>query len=180
MKALGWIAGVVTLVAAGVYTAVSLARWEWNRALFFGMVFVAAELGLVAAALLRKLTIAVRELERGGRGTPSPATLDAIRRGREGHDRFPWLRIDPMESISRTNVFVTLVVGGGVLVSAAAWLIDRLASRTVDPVRESRLGRELSTIEYRDGLVVDAVEALARPRPHRDDPRVHSFLGGGR
>jgi hypothetical protein len=94
--------------------------------------------------------------------------------------RFAWLRVDPTDVVGRTNVFVTLLVGGGILLSGGAWLIDRLASNTVDPRREQRLGRELDAIAYRPGLLVDEVDALARPSLDRDDPRVRSFLGPDR
>ena len=55
MKSIAWLAAVLTLVAAFVYTAVSLARWEWNRALFFAILFVAVEVGLASALVLRRL-----------------------------------------------------------------------------------------------------------------------------
>ena len=80
------------------------------------------------------------------------------------------------EITSRTNVFVTLLVGGGVLLSAGAWLIDKVATRTVDPRREALLGRQLDAIAYRPGLVVDEVNALARPHLQRDDPQLDTFL----
>ena len=40
MKAIAWLAGIGTLVAGTVYMVVSLNRWEWNRALFFGLIVV--------------------------------------------------------------------------------------------------------------------------------------------
>ena len=82
----------------------------------------------------------------------------------------------PEDVVGRTNVFITMVVGGGVLLSGGAWVIDKLASRTVDPSREARLGSELDAIAYRPGLVVDDETALARPRPHRQDRRLATLL----
>lgn len=69
-----------------------------------------------------------------------------------------------------------MVVGGGVLLSGGAWVIDKLASHSVDPSREARLGSELDAIAYRPGLVVDDETALARSRPHREDRRLNKLL----
>ena len=52
MKGIAWAAAVVTLFVSGIYTVVSLARWEWSRAVFFAIVFVAAEVLIGAAAVL--------------------------------------------------------------------------------------------------------------------------------
>lgn len=176
MKAIAWLGGLTTLVVAGAYTTVSLARWEWNRALFFGLLFLAAEVGLAAALVLRRLARVERSLA-DLRPPPSASPAhDALRRTRGQADRFPWLRVDPAEAVTRTNVFITLVVGGGILLSGGAWVLDKVAARTVDPGRERDLGRELDAIAYRPGLLVDDVTALARPRPERDDPRVRAFL----
>jgi hypothetical protein len=177
VKSVAWLAAVVTLVAAGVYTTVSLARWEWNRALFFAILFVAVEVGLASALVLRRLarveSLVVDAPFDGG-------ARRALRDTRGEHVRFPWLRVDPTDVVGRTNVFITLLVGGGVILSGGAWLIDKLASNTVDPRLEQRLGRELDGIAYRPGLLVDEVDVLARPSLDRDDPRVRSFLGPDR
>ena len=184
MKLVAWAVAVATLVAAGVYTVVSLARWEWNRALFFGLVFVAAELALAAALILRRLgrIEALATDLATDRSTDRPAhrspARDALRDTRDDHVRFPWLRVDPADVVSRTNVFITLLVGGGLLLSGGAWLIDKVAARTVDPRREQRLGHDLDAIGYRPGLLVDEVDVLARPSLDRDDPRVRAFLEG--
>jgi hypothetical protein len=175
VRSLAWVFAVATLVAAGAYTIVSLARWEWNRALFFALVFVAAEVGLAAAMVLRRLARVERlvvdaaAVDGGGR--------KALRDTRDGQQRFAWLRVDPTDVVGRTSVFITLLVGGGVILSGGAWLIDKLAANTVDPRLEQRLGRELDGIAYRPGLLVDEVDVLARPSLDRDDPRVRSFLG---
>lgn len=178
MKAVAWIVAVATLVVAAAYTVVSLARWEWNRALFFALVFVAAEVGLAAAVVLRRLA-RVERLVVDAASTDGGARK-ALRDTRGAQERFAWLRVDPTDVVGRTNVFITLLVGGGILLSGGAWLIDKLASATVDPRLERRLGRELDAIAYRPGLLVDEVDVLARPSLDRDDPRVRSFLGPDR
>jgi hypothetical protein len=182
VKALAWTLGLAGLVAAGVYTGVSLVRWEWTRALFFAIVFVAAEVGLVGGLLLDKLDKLdpagrrrVGEERLGPTGTLPAAEI--LRTHRADGERFAWLRTDPADFMGRTNVFVTVMVGGGVLLSGGAWLIDKIASRTSDPLRDKRLGRELDRIAYRRGLVVDEVTALAHSELHREDERVISLLG---
>jgi hypothetical protein len=90
------------------------------------------------------------------------------------------MKVDPVDLTGRTNVFITLVVGGGVLLSGGAWVLDKLASSTVDPGREQRLGGDLDRIAYRPGLLVDEVDVLARPSLDQDDPRVRAFLGTDR
>lgn len=178
MRVVAWLVAAVTLVAAAVYTVVSLARWEWNRALFFALLFVAVEVGLAAAIVLRRLARVERLVVHAS--ADDGGARRALRDTRHEHVRFAWLRVDPADVVGRTNVFITFLVGGGVLVSAGAWLIDKVASNTVDPRLEQRLGRELDAIAYRPGLLVDEVDALARPSLDRDDPRVRSFLGPDR
>jgi hypothetical protein len=182
MRFVAWAVAVVTLLVAGVYTVVSLARWEWTRALFFAIVFVAAEVMLVAAAVFARLGRMEHDLSQLARAPSNPhlprqsTALHALRATRSEHDRFAWLRTDPHGVASRTNVFITLMVGGGVLLSGGAWLIDKIASRTVDPGREATLARQLDSIAYQRGLVVDDVNVLARSRPQRDDPGLDAFL----
>ena len=55
MKVIGWLAGIGTLLAGGLYMVVSLNRWEWNRALFFGLIVLIAEVGLATGLVLRRL-----------------------------------------------------------------------------------------------------------------------------
>jgi hypothetical protein len=190
MKAIAWLLGVAGLVAAGVYSGVSLVRWEWTRALFFAIVFVAAEIGLVAGLLLDKLDKLVAHDRHGARdragglalgGGEGGATMrpaaEILRTHRGDGVRFAWLRTDPAEFMGRTNVFVTVMVGGGVLLSAGAWALDKIASHTTEPRREARLGRDLDRIAYRRGLVVDEVTALARREPRREEPHTATLLG---
>ena len=51
-----WLAGIGTLLGGGVYMVVSLNRWEWNRALFFGLIVLIAEVGLATGLVLRRLS----------------------------------------------------------------------------------------------------------------------------
>ena len=109
MKVIAWLAGIGTLLAGGVYMIVSLNRWEWNRALFFGLIVLIAEVGLATGLVLRRLARA-RVPPRSGRRPRGRASI--LRETRPpSPDRFAWLQ----ESIaSRLNVFITFLVGGGV------------------------------------------------------------------
>lgn len=167
MKAVGWLAGLATLLGALGYMIVSLNRWEWNRALFFGLIVLIAEVGLAAALILRRL----------GQSRPSahdvdPTTVAALQDTRPRRpDRFAWL--EP----TRMSVFITFLVGGGVLVSAIAWLVDRIAGSTTTPAGEVRLARQLGAISYpRGGLLVDDVTVLAQAVPGCDDAQLRALL----
>ena len=168
IKLLAWLAGIGTLLGALVYMVVSLNRWEWNRALFFGLIVLIAEVGLATGLILRKLTRVDR----------APSTqkemLAAIRQSRpEPPDRFAWLK----ETTRGTGVFITFVVAGGLIISVIGWLIDRLASTTSTALAEERLAGDLQSIAYPDGgLVVDDVTVLAQEVPGADDAQLRKLL----
>jgi hypothetical protein len=169
VKTIAWLAGIGTLVAGAAYMIVSLNRWEWNRALFFGLIVLIAEVGLGTGLVLRKL--GHLSVDR----SYDPDTLQALRETRgPSPDRFAWLK---ESADGRTNVFITFLVGGGVLLSAVAWVVDRLASKTSTPVGEERLAAQLGAISYpRGGLVVDDVTVLAQDVPGADDAQIRKLL----
>ena len=134
---------------------VSLNRWEWNRALFFGLIVVIAEIGLATGLVLRRLTR--MEYSR----TADRAVSDVLRDTRPpAPDRFAWLK----RSVEQNNVFITFLVGGGVLISGVAWVVDRVASKTSTPVGEQRL----RTCAHPDQL---SARRLAPRRHHRPRAR---------
>jgi hypothetical protein len=169
IKLLAWLAGIGTLLGALVYMVVSLNRWEWNRALFFGLIVLIAEVGLATGLVLRRLT----------RMDRAPSTqkemLAAIRESRpEPPDRFAWLK---ESTRGGTNVFITFVVAGGLIISLIGWLIDRLASTTSSALAEERLAGDLQSIAYPEGgLVVDDVTVLAQEVPGADDAQLRKLL----
>lgn len=168
MKVVAWLVGVATLVMALVYTGLSLYRWEWNRALFFAVVALGAEVILASAVILRKLTSLRSEL-----GEVSN-TRRLLRDNRPPHPkRFQWLE----ESVKRTNVFITFMVGGGLLLSGAAWVLDRVASASSGAGVEKGLAEDLQRITYpAGGLLPDEVTALAQSVPGVDDEYLRSLL----
>ncbi|MDQ3680930.1 MAG: hypothetical protein M3378_10405 [Actinomycetota bacterium] len=168
MKVIAWLAGLGTLLASGAYMVVSLNRWEWNRALFFGLILLMAEVGLGVALVLRRLA----RLE--GRGAMDPAVAEILRETRSvSPNRFEWLK-EPGRDL---NVFITFLVGGGMIISAVAWVVDRVASKTATAEAEHRLARQLAPISHpRGGLVVDDVTVLAQEVPGADDAQIRKLL----
>jgi hypothetical protein len=157
----GWLAGVATLLTAAVYMVVSLNRWEWNRALFFGLIILIAEVALATALVLRKLDRVLHGHD------VDPDVEHILRASRPSSpDRFAWLR----ESQNRTNVFITFLVGGGIVLSGMAWVVDKIAAQTATPHGEAKLARALGPIAYPSGgLVVDEATLLAQDTPGEED-----------
>ena len=169
MKMIAWLAGIGTLLAGGVYMVVSLNRWEWNRALFFGLIVLIAEVALATGLVLRRLT----RLEYRSRVDPSVANV--LRETRPpSPDRFAWLRDS---ATKQTNVFITFLVGGGVILSGIAWMVDRIASNTSSPAGEQKLARQISRISYPSGgLLLDDVTVLAQEVPGANDEQIRQLL----
>lgn len=91
MKKIAWLTAAATLVVAGAYSVVSLGRWEWTRALYFGLVFLAAEVALSTGLILRRLGPTPRRSARD----VDPQTLAILRANRPPRpNRFDWL--DPV------------------------------------------------------------------------------------
>lgn len=167
MKVIAWLTGLATLLSALGYMVVSLNRWQWNRTLFFGLIVVAAEIGLATGLILQRL----HQIQSPTRRV-DPRVMATLQETRPPlPNRFAWLAPD------RTNVFITFLIGGGVVVSALAWLVDRIAARTTTPAGEERLARELGAISYpTGGLLVDDVTVLAQAVPGCDEPQLHTLL----
>jgi hypothetical protein len=168
MKIIAWLAGIATLIGAGAYMIVSLNRWEWNRALFFGLIVVIAEIALATGLVLRRLS----HLQR--RAHVDPEIAEIFRKTRPpSPDRFVWLQ----KSSGKLSVFITFVVGGGLILSGIAWVVDRVAARTSTPAGEERLAALLGPISYpRGGLLVDDITVLAQDVPGADDAQIHKLL----
>jgi len=171
VRKLAWVFGIVVLVGSAYLAALYLSRWEWTRALWTTMVFVAAEVALAAALILRKLS---QIAEGEGRLAPDPDVLGRIRETRPEHARFAWLR----DSVTQTNVFITLLLGGGVILSGLAWVVDRVAGSTTTPSRERALAQSLGAIAFPSGgLVADEATLLAQDLPACDDPDLRLLVG---
>ena len=156
--------GAAMLVATGLYFFVYLWRWEWNRALIAGVLFVATEVAMATATILDRLHSLGNRL-----GAADPAVLARIKEtAPPPHDHFEWLspRSDQL------GVFVPVLIGMGVVASGLAWLVERLARATAGPVRERGLAARLGPLAWpADGLVPDEADdplaVLQGPLPHQ-------------
>ena len=171
MRKLAWVAGVITCLGCGAYVFVYLYRWEWHRALIMGVFLLSAEVAVATALVLRRLRSVPTAA--GGREL-DPEVLERIRQGAPHRQHFAWL--DPRSG--STNVFITMVVGGGIIISAGAWVIDRFASRTAGRQLEGDLAMRLSDIAFpTEELVADQTELLTDEAPFEHDPDLQLLLG---
>ena len=154
--------GVTVLVATGLYFFVYLWRWEWNRALIAGILFVATEVAVASATVLNRLHRLGERLT-----SPDPAVLARIRESAPPpRDHFEWLS----PKSGRMGVFVPVLIGMGVVASGLAWLVERLARATAGPALERGLAARLAPLAWpKDGLLPpredDALTLLERPGP---------------
>lgn len=160
--------GTTVLLTTGLYFFVYLWRWEWNRALIAGVLFVATEVAVAAVTVLNRLQRMEDRLQ-----SPDPAVLARIRESAPPRrDHFEWL--SPRSG--RMGVFVPVLIGMGVVASALAWLVERLAHATARPVLERGLASRLSALAWPAGGLVpgpgDDPDPLALlDRPVRRPPR---------
>jgi len=154
--------GGSVLVSTALYFFVYLWRWEWNRALIAGLLFVATEVAMATATVLNR----VRSL--GDRLTsPDPAVLARIQESAPPpRDHFEWL--SPRSG--RLGVFVPVLIGMGVVASGLAWLVERLARSTAGPALERGLAARLVPLAWpKAGLLPtqenDPLAILDRPAP---------------
>lgn len=148
-RRIGLAALLIVLVAAGWYVFVYLHRWEWNRALVSGIIFLAAEVALLGALVLDRLEKLGRRLARLDHGPNGERVLLRLREHAPTPARpFAWM--EPQQ----TNVFVPVLLGAGVVLSALAWVVDRVARLTAVPTMERGLARKLATLQPApDGLL---------------------------
>ncbi|MDQ3915307.1 MAG: hypothetical protein M3323_08270 [Actinomycetota bacterium] len=168
-KRLAYAVMTVVLTASGAYMFVYLYRWEWNRTLIAGLFFVAAEIGLVGAAILERL----KKMESRMSAAPAePPALAAIQEtAPEPKAGFKWLT--PTDGM---GVFVPVLMGAGFVVSGIAWLVERFAHATARPAMERGLAWRLVPLSLPEGgFVGGGVPALA-PRPSRTKTRVKHAL----
>lgn len=174
MKAAAWLVAAATLAGTGGYLITYLVRWEWHRALVVGLLFLAVEVAVATALSLRavhRATAAAAAQSRGG--DPAGAQiLEHIEATRPTRDHFAWLA--PRDG---TAVFIPVLLGAGVLVSAVAFVVERLAAGTVEPGMERGLARELGAVAFpQGGLVADDAELAAQELPFADDPELRVLL----
>lgn len=139
----------ITLAASGGYLFVYLYRWEWNRALISGVIFLAAEMAVIGWALNTKLTDLSHQMD-ANRAPRIAAHLDTARRDEPSH-AFDWLR----ESTTRTNVFIPILLSAGLVLSGLAWLVEKLGKATAGRSSDHRLATNLSRLAPPPGGFLD-------------------------
>ncbi|HEX5616594.1 MAG TPA: hypothetical protein VFZ83_15695 [Acidimicrobiia bacterium] len=152
-----------TVAATGWYFFAYLTRWEWNRAIISALIFLAAELALLGALVLDRIGRLRGEIAelRDRRDVPParatrPEILAHVRDAAPEPDRpFEWL--DP----DRTTVFIPVLLGAGVIVSALAWAVERLARFTAGASLERDLARRLSAVALPRSLLVTVDDSRA-------------------
>ncbi|HEX2056949.1 MAG TPA: hypothetical protein VHI71_01140 [Actinomycetota bacterium] len=168
-KRLAYAVMAVTLAASGTYVFVYLYRWEWNRTLIAGIFFVAAEIGLLGAAILERLKKIEGRIE--SRSADPPALGHIQETAPEPKAGFKWLaRTDG------TNVFVPVLMGAGFVASGIAWVVERLAHATARPAMERGLAWRLAPLSLPEGGFVGGGVAVPAPRPSRTKARVKHAL----
>lgn len=176
MRAFSWLVGVVTLLATGAYLFVYIYRWEWHRALLVGVLFLGCLVALTAALVLRRLASLEQHLTRTAAAhDDGDLVLRRLRSAPVDTAPFPWLA---PERLSQTHVFIPVLLGGGVVVSALAWLVERVAGRSARTGVEAELAGELHGIAFpTTPLVPTDAELLACDEHCTDDPRLRLLLG---
>jgi hypothetical protein len=150
MRRASLVVSLGVLAASGAYALIYLFRWEWHRAIIAALFFVAAEVALGIAVLLRRLGRLEQRLDdvaRAPRPDASseidPAVLARIRESAPPPPKpFAWL--DP--SGPNLSVFLPFLLGVGVLASGLAWVVEQTARHTTTPALERRLARRLTPI----------------------------------
>lgn len=85
------------------------------------------------------------------RRPPDPAVLARVRQAAPAPTQtFAWLTRRPND----TSVFVPILLGAGVVFSALAWAVERVARLTARPAAENSLARRLDSLALpRGGLI---------------------------
>jgi hypothetical protein len=156
--------GGVAMASTALYFFVYLWRWEWNRALIAGVLFIAAEVAVATSTVLSR----IRRLS-DRVAVPDPAVLSRIREtAPPPRDHFAWLS----PKSGRMGVFVPVLIGMGVIASGLAWLVERIARATAGPDMEKGLAARLTPLAWPSGGLVpaqddDALALLDHPIARR-------------
>ena len=157
----GFLGGAMLFFTA-LYFFVYLWRWEWNRALIAGVLFVATEVAMGCAVVLSRLRRVEDRMQ-----APDPSVLARIREtAPPARDHFEWLS----PKSGRLGVFVPVLIGMGVVASGLAWLVERLARATAGPALERGLASRLAPLAWPAGGLVpdrgdDPLAILEGPAP---------------
>jgi hypothetical protein len=158
----------LVLVFSGAYLLIYLYRWEWNRAIISGLFFVAAEVALATSMLTRRL----RAIEPRREGGPAPRQQVLARLRSTPVDRprpFDWLTESSRQG---PGVFVPVLLGAGVVLSALAYVVERIAEATALPMFDRRLARRLAAVAPPEGGLLGSRAPSPRPVGRQERGRV--------
>jgi hypothetical protein len=162
---------VVVLVVSGGYLLVYLYRWEWNRAVISGVFFIAAEIALATSLVLEEL----RQGRERDRSDAASAISDVSEE--QPARRFEWLAGN-----DELGVFIPVLLGAGVILSALAYLVERvagvLAGASVDRYTARLVDVDLHLAPVGGRPEHPAVRASG-PRPPATPARVAGWLVAG-
>lgn len=157
-RRLSMVAAALVLIASGTYVFVYLVRWEWHRALVSGMIFLAAELGIIGFIVMERLRRVEQRLDQVVAAEAAvKAELEAVTRV-EDHIRaaappvaspFAWLERES----NKLSVFVPILLGAGVVLSGLAWLVEKVARATAGPSLERGLAVDLAPFTVPSGAL---------------------------
>ena len=155
---------LAALVASAGYVLVYLYRWEWHRALVAGVFMISLEVGIAFVFLLERLRRLEAKLvvpERRDVGETHEAR-DVLREtAPELTEPFAWLT----EASNRMSVFVPLLLGAGVVLSALAWAVERVARATASPTLERALAVRLQPLTMPAGTLTGGASRTLPPSP---------------
>ena len=135
--------GGVVLAVSGGYMLIYLYRWEWNRAIISGLFFVSAEIALASSMILRRL----RSLEQQPAARPeaAAAAYETLRRAEvERPNPFRWLT--DATNAGTLPVLVPVLIGAGAVLSAIAYVVERIAEATAAPAFDRQVAQRLATM----------------------------------
>ena len=164
-RRVGYLVGLVVMASAASVLFLSLFRWEWNRALIAGLVFVVAQIGLGTAAILDRLKSIESRLNEVNR--PDPQVLATLKENAPPAKKpFAWLTSDADE----VGVFIPFILGAGLVVSAVAWLLEHFARATAGPVLEQRLAARLTPVALPAHGLMGTAGPIVVQQPRRSNP----------
>lgn len=151
-KRLGYVFGGLAFAMSGAYLFVYLYRWEWNRAVMAGLFLLAAEIGLVGAAILERIKSIEKRISEIDRAEHAELLARLQETAAPPKERFAWLTKEP----DHLGVFIPFLMGAGLLASGIAWVVERVARATAKPVLERRLAMRLAPVALPAGGLTGA------------------------
>jgi hypothetical protein len=152
---------LVMLGVSGAYLLVYLYRWEWNRALISGLFFLAAEVAFVGSSVRADIRALAARYESSE--AQAERRLHAELGVADARPARPFAWLDDAVS-NGTNVFVPVLLGAGVILSAAAFVVERVAGVVAHATVDRSAARRLAQLETpANGLLEKHDE---RPQPN--------------